>query len=556
MGIAILSAGFVVVTTILGIIRQFSPVPFWDGLGVLPFYSRFSHGADSRWTLLWQNENEHRFVLSKLLNLVDVSHFGGVGSFLLFMNVVFLTCVLVLLLRPVWRGYARSHETATRITVAATVFALGFSWLQQEAIAWGYNIHFYLTYLLPFFASTIYEKDTILRFLLAAALGVSSVGTLAVGLAALPLLALQATVLHRNLYQAAGFAVLGALAVIAFFTDYHPPDHTASGLTLGAALGRGVAFVAMGLGVPVMRLTGSDLLGQLTGAGLLLGCLLALLYYGRLLKTFPQRAALVTPIILLIGLCLLSWVATAHARSGFGVSYAANSRYTVPTLLIWSALLVLVADFATRYRGRVVRPMLVALSIAVIAVVLPSQDGALRWDHEQAHRRLLAALAFELGVQDPETTAKIVWNHGAGAEMTRPAIEQNLSVFGQLPLVDLRALLGKTMPQDADDPRQQVTVSCHGSLQGSEVVPSDSSFLRIHGFFTDPRGPIGRGGERAVLVLDQQKKVIGAAITGRPHGDGQRAAFDGYLRASDAGDVAFLAARGSDCLVPVAEQLP
>ena len=58
-----------VVSTILGTVRWFSPVPFWDMWEhTVRFYTDV---LDGRWSAFWDQANEHRIVISYALFWLD-----------------------------------------------------------------------------------------------------------------------------------------------------------------------------------------------------------------------------------------------------------------------------------------------------------------------------------------------------------------------------------------------------------------------------------------------------------------------------------------------------
>ena len=104
--------------------------------------------ASEGWAPWWEQGNEHRFLLSRILFWVEF-HFFGDLKFLLAMNVVLLLAisgVFSLLIRR--SGMAQEGAVSPG---ALTLFIAGaaFSWMQQENLRWEVASQIYLAHLLP-----------------------------------------------------------------------------------------------------------------------------------------------------------------------------------------------------------------------------------------------------------------------------------------------------------------------------------------------------------------------------------------------------------------------
>lgn len=133
---------YFVVVSVIGGIRLYSPVPYWDMWdGYLGFYVKASSGDWSAW---WVQHNEHRIVLSRILFWLDLSLFAGRGIFLIISNYLLLAFICWL--------FIRIYIDVCRVKFkwfCYFLIAWLFFWLQKENLVWSFQSQFYLAQALP-----------------------------------------------------------------------------------------------------------------------------------------------------------------------------------------------------------------------------------------------------------------------------------------------------------------------------------------------------------------------------------------------------------------------
>ena len=125
--------------------RMSSPWPNGDMWGgQLIFLIRMDQGFD--FLAFFDQHNEHRIALTRLLFLLDDRLFGGSNASLFAWNFLLAAGFWALFLAAIWR------ETAgqARIILAAFAGVLAFSLAQAENFGWAFQSQFFLAYVLPF----------------------------------------------------------------------------------------------------------------------------------------------------------------------------------------------------------------------------------------------------------------------------------------------------------------------------------------------------------------------------------------------------------------------
>jgi hypothetical protein len=152
------SAFIFILLAILGTIRSYSPVPFWDMWdGFLQFYLKVS---EQDWGAWWVGHNEHRIVLSRIFFWLDLRFFGGTGWFSLSATYLFIV-VVGAFFTSIWCEQTGSSQAgdlliggdrSRKISDWYMLFFLMawiFSWSKYENLTWAFQSQFILAQLLP-----------------------------------------------------------------------------------------------------------------------------------------------------------------------------------------------------------------------------------------------------------------------------------------------------------------------------------------------------------------------------------------------------------------------
>lgn len=547
------------VTTAVGVYLHYSPVPFsdsWDG--IIAFYAHVTSGHLS---IFWAQHNEHRIILSRLLFFLDMWLSNGNFAYLVALNVV-LACLSVLVFYLyLARLFPLPSERWLRYSLLAIVSALLLSWMQYGNFTWEFQSQYFLAYLLPLagFFSLATSQGRRWPFLRAAALGVTSVGSMANGVLVLPLMAALAVVLRLGKKRVAALSGLAILCDWLYFRHYHKPGQTAAPLsTLLHHPEHSLLYVLTYLGNPVhylFHISGLDLfqlrVGQMAGLGFIAGIayVTSKQLRGRDRQNYRLQWALVAFLLYILGTA----VGTAGGRLVFGILEATSSRYTTPVLMGWAALFILVA-WSLR-ASLVVRPRLLVMpAVLVPLILLPGQVGAIGRPKNQEFDKRVAALALELGIRDPQYTKRIYPRENVLVQDARPAIQYHQAVFGTQAMKSARTDMGRTVGLSGGS-------SCLGHLDTMQRLKGDPQYVRISGWLFD------RGANEPpthLLVVNSAKNVVGYALTGawRPDvrravgGRSARSGFVGYATVSGSKGKLVLWGEHPRCSLAATSKLP
>jgi len=558
---------FLVGLSIVGAIRSYSPIPYWDMWdGYLGFAERINEGD---WSVWWSQHNEHRILLARLLFWMDLEWFNGTNIFLFIVNFLLPGVSAFVFWRMLRDTTQTPAPTAGEKFLGLFIVALLFLWCQKENLTWAFQSQFFLVQLLPLCALYWLHKSTgdhrRSSFSIAVGFGVASVGTMANGLLALPLMTLYALITRQRAIRIGVLAFLSIAAWYIYFHNYQAPAQHSSfipELRLHPFVLMAYPFVY--LGSPFSYFFGATLSGKLVAfvAGLILiGCSA---WVGIRILRAPQQNTLRLALLTFVLYIVASACVTAGGRLLFGVGQALSSRYTTPALMAWAALLVLYApSLLTAHGIRETRIVQLSFASLLLLMVAMQISAVLQSHEEELFEGKIAALALELQVRDLPQIAHIfpyqeVLRERRAAALAlqpkvgdQPKIEdvlhevdsvlflareadaQNLSVFGTYPFHHARELLGSFV-QPSSRP------VCRGFLAPTDPVDGDDRFVHVSGWLL---APAGESVLDVVLFLNAQNKVVGYALAGPPGRDianvtnenAPRSGFQGYVLSDQLG---------------------
>ncbi|MCA0202569.1 MAG: hypothetical protein LCH56_17375 [Proteobacteria bacterium] len=512
-----LAALFFAGSTAVGMVRFYSPVPFWDMWGTY-LYAYMAY-LDGTWRNLFAQTNEHKVWLSNILFFLDIRFFGGRSLLLIPVNFLLAGAIWGILLVAA-HGLLRERKTLV-LYAAPLLVAPCFSWLQEQNFTWGYQTQFFLAYLVPLAAFMCLAAANVARrgtalFLGAVLLGVMSAGTMANGVLVLPLLVLVSLVM-RNIKRAALLSVVAAATLLVWFDGYRftAPHYPSVG---DAAL-----FLLTFLGHPFAVHFGPNA-GAAAG-GLFIAAALA---HTTLWMRAPARPAMQTALLAMLAFIGLSGGLMALGRAAMDGAVL-SSRYATPALMGWS-ILALLTLYALRDRAQALS-VAIAAGVAVMVALAPAQWGAFG-DAATAtrHAKMTGALALKLGVEDPRAIGEIypvdpdslAFVMATAADADR----RGLSIFADPDLGEAARRLGTRVDSSV--------TACMGAVDA--IAPTrDRRYSNIQGWaFDRTSGKV----PPFVLVADEDV-IVGIAVTGARRPDvaervdsrGLLGGFSGYLRA-------------------------
>jgi hypothetical protein len=507
---------FFIVSTIIGAVRWFSPVPFWDMWdGTLATYIRHLQGAG--WSFLFEQANEHRIVLSKILFWADYRFFGGLSYFLIAMNIVLMFALWAALC------WAASMLLERRLAwlCSALMGVMCFSWIQYENITWGYQSQFYLAYLLPLLAFILLARwirePRESRFVAAVVLGVLSTVTMANGVLALPLLAAMLALSGKCTRLRMGALLLAmALTYAAWIHNYAFMPHE------GASASQMVEFLLMFLGGTFWFLYQQSYIVLLGGVAVLYAS--AYVAY----RWFAgERDAAFLALFMFVAYVGAAAASATFGRAHFGAEMALAGRYETPLMLMYSAFLLL---FAYIYRNTASTQIVIGTATVFVPLLLMvPQVGAFSAEGPvRALQRMQAALALDLGVKDDAQIGTVYPVQNVNRVVGK-AIQFNLSIFGLPSMRLVREAIGKT-------PAALDLQECRANVDGADPVATDNRYMTVRGWAFDERTQT----VPPVVFLVADGIVSGAAISGGERPDvahavnpgASKSGFVGYVSSS------------------------
>ena len=520
--LAAIAPVFFIATTVVGAIRWFSPVPFWDMWdGYLRFYMDVKYGDHGAFFV---QANEHRILLSKVLFWLDLKYFGGLSYLLIPINLLLMMGLWALFIVGA-RSLIAQNRRLTYYVSMLVVFPC-FSWLNTENLNWAYQSQFFLAYLLPMaalmsFAVWAQDPSRERWFVAALSFGVLSTISMANGLLALPLLIVM-LILSGRFSWSRLLVLIGVTAItFALWKRHYDSIPRPSAGALAE-----IKFALLFLGGPIANIFHSFALGILVGVAVVIACVFLAWQW--------LRRATDNQMFLALGLFLVYVIAAAaaaaHSRAFFGLDAAPSQRYGTPPLLVYATILLL---FVHLYRARAGA----IASVSTLAVVVPMtlfafQLSALKDDGpNRAWERMQAALALNLGVIDNAATGTI-YPANTPVEVDRvhkiasDAAAINLSVFGLPEMQAARRAIGNS-------PEVLALHKCSGHIDAVDSIKSDSRFEHVSGWAFDEKNQ--RVPKVAFPVV--QDVVVGAALTGQRRDDvrqsvgvgGTLSGFQGYM---------------------------
>ena len=467
---------------------------------------------------LWEQHNEHRLVVPKLLLALDLRFFHASQKLLL--STIFLVQLLHLWLlswsmRSLggWRGPVWRAGTGL---AAVCLFAPS----QWENLTWGFQTCFVLSGLcatLSFVALLLYYTSVqrepqshpwkwIALSVLAALAGMFS---LANGLLVLPLLLAAALLLRLGYAVVSTYLIAAVVSVALYFHHYIRPaqnsDPAASlrspirllqyvAVYFGSSWGYGSSWTHHNLQIAL----GTGL------AGLALA-ILFLLRFHRIRKTADTFAV---QLLLILLFCIGTAFLTALGRVASGSSQAFAPRYQTIALLFWCCLGCSLLAVSIAGRGSLPR-----LTIQVLLLLLFLRGAALvrfplRDAREHAFQQRAAAAALLSDVEDREQIQQAFPYADSVLSVVPFMRENHLSIFGEHGRPQPGSTIGSIVREIAPE-------NCRGAIQTVSAVRSDGQQdLRITGWVWNLlyRGPVSY----IVVVADRRVVGLGASGDWRP----------------------------------------
>ncbi|SDI07151.1 hypothetical protein SAMN04487926_111238 [Paraburkholderia steynii] len=543
---------FTFATTLYAVWRHYSPLPFgdqWDG--TIGFYMR---AVQHPWQAFFEQHNEHRLVISRLVFFPDVRYFGGRNVISLTANLVFAALLALTFFHIVTRSATLDRNS--KLGLAGVILVFTFSWIQQENFTWGFQSQWFAVYLFALLAFHLLDLAAQARTIeghaksrvwltLALVSGIAAAFSMSSGVLVLPVVLVQAIYRRFRPRALLLIVVVTLLVWVGYFFDWQKPA-SSGGLLAGLREHPfdALRYVLLYLGAPArsarLGLPGAYVAGALVILTLAVYCIKVMQY-----RTQNMRAVSLLAFALFVsGNALI----TACGRLWFGVETALSSRYTTASTGAWLALVIF-----TALNRKSIKQRQLALAVIIFATLLvaSAQRFAFRSDRDIAYARLVAGLSLRAHVYDPEITGAVYPFPERLVEIAKAAEDGKLSIFAP------------DQPDYLVPPKRIDSTSfCDGAIDGVFATTTPGTY-RATGWLYDTNG---RRTPEYVAVTDDGGTTLGSGVTGGESDvarsrDGAHARFSGwtaFFKAPTRGDIHIAAqiANGSYCAVKTAKAMP
>lgn len=494
--VLLLLGAAVALTSIGGVVLNYSPVPWWDQwFGNVDWYMK---AEQNWWSAFWSLHNEHRLLFSRLIFYPDMRWFGGVNILSFIGNVVM--CGLMAL--SVWRAaiYRAELSESAKCAIAGISLAFCFSWMQSNNFTWAFQNQWFAVAtfaLLAFHALSVSAREdhSLKWFGLAVLAALASAFSMANGnLTWLIFVALM--VYWRFPVRLIGVAVVTAIVEItAYF--YHAqgatgtlPHGTFSYVITHDPIGL-VRYALAYLGSPAYyafhQFGLATLGGLLVAFGTLAGIVTAL--YRRDLKAMPLLA-------MAAFLCITA-LATGVGRLTLGLGNVFQSRYATNGLLAWVVILLF---WMLNARRESVKTWLYGGTGLALLAILICQPASLRADKDVLFERLVAGQAMRDEVFDSKYM-KTLWDAGPNGDAIKPIV-----IAAKKEQISILAPVSKGY----DNPPQRIvaTSDCSGGYDSTRPTETPG-WQRAEGWVFDPSGV-----PKTIAVTDVAGNTVGEGVVG------------------------------------------
>ncbi len=546
-GIAGALALYILATTLYWTSQTFEVIPLLDQWAIV-FLAQFSEQPNFL-PHLWEQHNEHRILIPRLISLLDYAWFSGQGYFDLVCIWLFqigtAAIVFVLGLRAM---APLSDARAWRAFALAVVIALFFSVTQIDNLAFPFQTCFLGQ---PFFtALAFYCMDRSARIdadrrafsLWVGGAALASWGSmlcLASGIFTPLVLIVGGYLVRWPKRVLAAVTVAAAVSIFVYLHGYTQIGEHGKPLEALAHPGTVLMYIAVYLG---SMSTPGDLRGVTISAVIGVGVLAILLtVIFRLWRTGLLIPAARAPSPAIANIALLGIVAvsggqaliTALGRYNLGIDQAMSGRYYSVRLLIWACLLLMAFGVAARARLR--REVWIGLAAALSACIVVALAAEQRTLGKAAKNggvvRQIGTDSLLTGVIDPPTLSLARADADVVLGTMQYLSAKKLSLFASR----WYAALGQPI-QSVATVRPPET--CTGWFETASIDGVNGG-AKVEGWGWSVAD--GRPFDRIVLA-DTTGRIVGLATTGLPRVDirmtmpnagTDQFGWRGYTRAGD-----------------------
>lgn len=508
-GIILLLGCGMIASVVRVIFVAYTPVPSWDEWFVLIRYTELFHKAPFRW--IWEQNNEHRIVLQKLLFLLDFGLFHGSEWFML--ASIFLIQVLLSVVVVWWLVRFAKLRGWSLAAALGLIFLCVFCPSQWENYTWGFQVSFVLVTLLfvtSLSALLLYAERSgpgyrpsllVLSLLLACAATISNGN----GVVAWPVLIGCTLTLKLSRRITLLYCLTCLLITALYMYGYVRPGHHASPLQSIRDPLKLLEYIEKYFGgslLPGRHLEWAFQVGAI-------GLTLALICAARILhRTGPERKLFVTAMIAVLAYLGLTAFITSLGRINFGTDQAFASRYQSYALLFWLCIGLLIWTHLLNRQRHGACIAVLAFVTLLVAAIAPSYTVIVETVRGRKLVANFAGVAMLEKIHD-EGILRGIWVLPSNMEPTVDYLRQHrLSFFAE----KAARRLGTSF---ASVYHIAPGVQCQGYVDIEQPMPSNSHYKEILGWSTYGKSNLPVQG----LVLVRDGIIVGYGVSGYPRGD-------------------------------------
>jgi hypothetical protein len=538
-----------VLISICGGVRGYSPIPYWDMWdGTLNFVIKVSDGDWGAW---WAQHNEHRIILSRLLFWADINWFGGLGISLIVANYFIVGASAFVLFRILHAYACKEINKDLQFVIGFFIVGWLFQWMQSQNFVWGFQSQFLLVQLLPLCSFYYLSKSISFNsagrgtFSIACLFGLLSVGTMANGVIVLPMMVIYAILYRQTKFRIATLSALTFFSSYLYLVDYVSPGGHGSLFKTITDNPIGLAEYALTyLGSPFHYLARGLMKGLVAPMA---GFIFITLYVVLIKKSFAsiQNNPLKFALIFFIAFIVATATLTGGGRLLFGVQQALDSRYTTPAIMAWATLLILYSPAIPALMSKAGK-LGVFLLICFCLAIFTLQFKALGSESQLNFSKQVAGLALAMGIPDSDRIAAVYPSAEGALGISAIAKQKKLSFFAIEPYISAGKPLGDSFIGDNLE-------ECIGYVDSVDLLKGQLKFGRVSGWIFNPKS---QSTPESIAFLNQNNKVVGYAVVGSRRLDVKksinssavRTGFEGYINLNYGGGPITIHGSNGSCL--------
>jgi hypothetical protein len=512
------AGGVIFFTSLAAVIDSYAPVPFHDEWDMLANWDQVkSHTGSALWSI-YDQHNEHRIAVPRLLFFSDIFLFDGKG----YLNLagIFVVQILNALLITLLIVRAIPLPTFIRIATFGFVFCAMFSTLQFNNLFWGFQFQFVSVFWFAALAfiflsdrapATSQHKNATVSFPQALGILFSIVAsfTMANGLLTW-VIGLAIGLRDRWKWGKLSFFLSVATVVFWFyFRDYRPVTGHTNPIDALQTPWLLFQYTALYLGHSLSPWNErfATILG---GIAIVLTCFLFVVFFtdknNRVFRTKETRV-----LISISAFILATALITGLGRLSFGIEQATSGRYATPSLIFWITLAGTLGSISLveRIFRWLSRGMAAYICATVFLVVVSYQANWIQAKHDWKTRKMAAASALLTNIFDDSYLRAVYPRPKRLKELNEVLERKGLSFYS----IDWANLPGKRITEHFIS---TTATTCRGHLDAVDDVESDDNGFRLHGWAVDT--DTSRPSETVVFATEDSD-IVGIAFTGRPRSD-------------------------------------